>query len=1311
MSNPFRQLAFVLVATILFVGKTAVAQGVGSDNLTQKQEEQQRARVLTRELLTGILDVQLRQLAENGLTEHEIYRDTHLMRQNLNRLVEIEMPKVVELLASASRLPPEKREANLVEARQQIRSVVRQLSIERQSLLKRLKVVELADQVRRLIQQQAAVQAITKNIPVENEPRREALILKTIEDQRDVKEMYLHLVDTLNDLRSWNGLVSTVALDGFRILKVADVNHHLDLCGQYLKAVKAELAGDEQRHVSKGLNELLKLIERAQGSLDSDRLTAIEKVRALLDRQKQLRDETKQLPENQPPSSEFVERQSRLKHEIAQLQLFVQDNLKGQTYLQQAETSALDAAANLMENKPDPAIAEQGRVLGNLAALELELNNQNQLPSQNKSADELAEAVKQLTAIKAALTDVCSKHETIEKKADHDRQSANTEAIGVAKIIQQTITSFDPPEPAKTNLLAAVDAAIIEAKALESTRSETTQKENHEQTRMSLIRAMATMDAALADAQRHAFAVKIGELARAAEVLERLASESRTIAKTFNEDSAERDTVETAQKFADRQSEVITIADKLVQAIARTANSASNQAAIAVTNAKQSQRHFLTVAERKSLDPIAALIEANQTARPSSQQFAEAAKLIRDEIVSTAKQLIQRTTLQASDLAEVRTALENSLDQFPSHARTTQLEAAKDKLGEAIQLQAIAEGKPDAATAMQLEKRIAAALAAQETANTIVAMIQSDNDWELKSIAKQAEVAEIVQAAATAASHLNQVKTDADRKSENLLTQVLSDAQREATAAARQLLDGDRSGAEKTRQRVETKLKVAAELVQQDVVSALNAPASRSIDRLAQTQAATLTDSSRSIARQVSLDAAAEVEPAATATHEADKAISANRDDSRSAQEKAIRTLQVADQKLAIAIQKSIQDQKNALTQHANDNRGLAGRVASVAPTAADAVHHAAREAITGSVSGNTSQQLSTIANRAELALERAAADLGAKEQEVRRNQAIAESVATLAREQQDATETIAQQAVLLEQPLAIADDGDGNTANQRSTAKKLYDAQQQFAESLRATGQGAVELSGQREVANIPLREALELAANLSGGDISPPDLAEAEAPDSQTAATENDAMTDGRPNDLNQPQTTEKAATQAKGQRDDARTDQSGQAARGSGKSNGLGTGFVPQSPQMTAEMMAGIEAQKAAQKALEQQLPMGQESGNDPSATSDPTREFEDGQSITSENAHSSKLTKKEGAAAVNQKVKGGVVDKQREGTESPGIASSKTREKEEGILSRRLKEEAWFAKLPAELRKSIRAGTAQKPPRAYEERLNRYFQSVD
>ncbi len=51
----------------------------------------------------------------------------------------------------------------------------------------------------------------------------------------------------------------------------------------------------------------------------------------------------------------------------------------------------------------------------------------------------------------------------------------------------------------------------------------------------------------------------------------------------------------------------------------------------------------------------------------------------------------------------------------------------------------------------------------------------------------------------------------------------------------------------------------------------------------------------------------------------------------------------------------------------------------------------------------------------------------------------------------------------------------------QTQAAQKLAQAQSAFAEAQRATGQGAQEVSGQQQLANMPLREALELASQLN--------------------------------------------------------------------------------------------------------------------------------------------------------------------------------------------------------------------------------------
>ena len=518
-----------------FVCSTApvMAQVLEPESLLRKQEDQQRARTLTRELLGGVLDVQLRQLDENGLSDQEIYRDIKLMRQNLNHLVETEMTKVVDLLAQAQRLPAERREAVFIDARQQIRTIVRQLAVERQNLLKRLKIVELVEQVRRIIRQQTIVQVNTKGLPSEAQSRQEVLTLKAIEDQRDVKELFLHLVDTLVDMKTWSGTLSSAAADGLRILKVTEVGRHLDTAGRQLQAVQFTLAYDEQALSIKGLNELLRIVERTQGGLNSEFQAALDRVRGLIDQQKQLRDETKSLGDQQPPPAEMVERQAQLQKEIASLTESIQENPKAEAHIQQAETAALDAAASLLDSQSVKATADQGQVLGNLAALELMLRNQAKQNSPDRSAEELADGIKRLHEAKATLTEAKAKQESAKAEAKQNAQSAAPLLAEIAKSTQATLDSLDLPAGVQSALTQTTQSATDGAKTLEATTSEKLsagQELALTNVTHALDRALATVDAAVSDAERQESAVKIGELARAAEVLERAAAEERDIA-------------------------------------------------------------------------------------------------------------------------------------------------------------------------------------------------------------------------------------------------------------------------------------------------------------------------------------------------------------------------------------------------------------------------------------------------------------------------------------------------------------------------------------------------------------------------------------------------------------------------------------------------------------------------------------------------------------------------------------------------------------------------------------------------------------
>src|SRR5688500_10135367 len=87
---------------LLFLGMTAsAAWAVDGDALRRKQQAQEKARSLAVELVSAVLDIQLRQLEENGLKGLPIYRDIASMKGNLGELAKERMEEIVQLLVDA----------------------------------------------------------------------------------------------------------------------------------------------------------------------------------------------------------------------------------------------------------------------------------------------------------------------------------------------------------------------------------------------------------------------------------------------------------------------------------------------------------------------------------------------------------------------------------------------------------------------------------------------------------------------------------------------------------------------------------------------------------------------------------------------------------------------------------------------------------------------------------------------------------------------------------------------------------------------------------------------------------------------------------------------------------------------------------------------------------------------------------------------------------------------------------------------------------------------------------------------------------
>jgi hypothetical protein len=152
-------------------------------------------------------------------------------------------------------------------------------------------------------------------------------------------------------------------------------------------------------------------------------------------------------------------------------------------------------------------------------------------------------------------------------------------------------------------------------------------------------------------------------------------------------------------------------------------------------------------------------------------------------------------------------------------------------------------------------------------------------------------------------------------------------------------------------------------------------------------------------------------------------------------------------------------------------------------------------------------------------------------------------------------------------------------------------------------------------------------------------------------------------------------------------------------------LGTGFVPNSPEVTAQQIAGVEALAQAAQALAQ----------GPAQSETPGEARAAGQAVAGQ--------PKPGASSAMASV-GGVSmggdssSNQLSPSESlqlqpdaQGDSRAADSNQDAEIKALRFKEEPWFAELPPTLREAIHARARRRAPRGYEERMRRYFESID
>ena len=153
-------------------------------------------------------------------------------------------------------------------------------------------------------------------------------------------------------------------------------------------------------------------------------------------------------------------------------------------------------------------------------------------------------------------------------------------------------------------------------------------------------------------------------------------------------------------------------------------------------------------------------------------------------------------------------------------------------------------------------------------------------------------------------------------------------------------------------------------------------------------------------------------------------------------------------------------------------------------------------------------------------------------------------------------------------------------------------------------------------------------------------------------------------------------------------------------------LGSGFVPQNPETTAKLIAGQKAQAAADSALAFNASKSTPAGEPSSPASDPVAQTSDQEQPSEGN--NSQMDGPSGSRRGQAIDSSPLKPTDRVGRKSD---SSGPRVGDAEEVARSFEKEGWFAKLPPEMRKAIRAKSQRRAPRGYEEKLDRYFQNID
>ena len=1290
--NPVLRIrqTFVLVClTWAILAGTLRPQGTSSTTLQRQQQAQQ----LAAQLVSGVLDLQLRQLKENGLDHLPVYAEIHSMRHNIHQLVDHEMRQVVERLTYADRAAGKTQEDLRQQARTEIRQIVIRLMAERQKLEQRLQISRLSAQVRQLLTMQRRVHQNTQSLSEQENVRRQQLAVAAIADQTDVVVVFEDLLGTLGRVSAWGGPRSGAALAGLQILRAGAVEQVLQETVKALQQADFDTAIQDQTTALQIFISLLQRLDRDRGVDGANREALLKKLRALILLQESIREKTRQATTAELSADDLVKRQTTVQQSITGIGESTAGEPAAKPLWRQAETAAFDAVERLFSGDKAAALAEQATVIGSLAQLLDHLQRSSTEGQSDKSAYELSVEIARLETLANSLDATAAAHDQWSRQALDDHRD-NTQVASIPYSVQ--LPQDPSPAPATPPLPITVAASLQNAQDQAAALMQATKppvqlrgsalRNSIHQVEVAIRQTQAEVQSYLTDLRRRQLSVEVGEVARAAESLERAAAAERILAQ-----GAPIAIDESEQQM--EQQRIISVANDIARGVQDSAPLVSTQLeSLAPALEAARQQSPTNPPDRK--EPTTGRHTARPELTPLAASLTTAAASLRKHQDRVATQLATLAANQLGQLRDARGTIEEELPRIEGESQQTagtSLQQARLAVFAALVAQLRAAGHPQAADALAASGTIAALQRQQRRLG--FEHLDAFTTWSNLAI-EQRQVAQLLEGLAypPAASIANTVKQ----------------ATQAATGAARMALSGNRRG-----YRAEHEQVVAALLQlhqkMETVVTQQSQPPADPFDLTAQQQVTVhAAEAQRSVLNLLPLVAQVlqGVESSSRLTTQAIR--DGQESQTQTLQKTNTQELRIADRALREAILKTGQQEIARWKPLAQRIQKLATRAAAIdAPTTAAlnqtlaAIQEGQRQ------SPRDLEHLAARRNSIQRGLDRAAASLAARENHIHRDQQIAASLAGLARDQQVARQDIEQHASRLNAMLSEKrDQADADTAaitpEQTKVAADLADATRRFAATQRSTGEGAVKISGQQQVANRDIRRGLATASRLRSAFWSrnPSTQRQADAKKQSPGQGQNE---DSQPNSSAAGTNSTQSNESPPAENPAISSSQRGDSPQNNDRDEsvqGLGTGLIPDSPEATAQQIAGPQATQAATRAKSGKssadAARGQASSNRSDASSGENPD-EATQRPSSEQAGEAQAGQP-GAARASLPGKGN--PQQATAAEATAAAAEK-----------RLEQAPWFAKLPPQLREALRSRPRRQAPRGYRERLRRYFQSID